>query len=486
MALRAHRRMPRSSKARDHGINPRFAFYMRKTCVPAGWPAAPAGAAGGQLMSDTPGEPAQDRDRRHAAVNLLSLTAVQVANAVVPLLIYPYLLLTLGPDGYANIVMAEAAALFLLMFVLYSFEIDGVAAVVPYRHSREAQALSRIFCEIITARCLFFAAGLIVLVAIVHVTRPSLTPLVLGWTLVSLSFALQPNWLFQGLEWNLPFAMTTLISRAGAVVTIFLTVKGPSDAGIVPVQIGLWYVAGSVAAAAFAVRALKLSWRSPRLSDIGRLAWNGKEIFFGNFGVGLYRDINVLLLGAFGAPSGATAAYSIAEKLVKAVQAVIRPLNQFFLPRVLAVTQLTSVPNAEAFKRIGAMTLPQIGVLAIVIAALGTGFWFFADRISFVSKIENLNLVISLLSIMVCAAFPGLANFMFGSAGLNGLGARRYFLMAILAVGFASIVLNVVLIPIVGVYGSAAAFVLSEAGLLALIMLRYFQSGPKPSDRAKR
>jgi PST family polysaccharide transporter len=75
---------------------------------------------------------------------------------------------------------------------------------------------------------------------------------------------------------------------------------------------------------------------------------------------------------------------------------------------------------------------------------------------------------------MSVAIIPGVANFMFGSAGLNALGARRYLLVAVVVVGLASVASNCVLIPLMGAAGSAICFVLAECLLLALVARRYF------------
>ena len=87
---------------------------------------------------------------------------------------------------------------------------------------------------------------------------------------------------------------------------------------------------------------------------------------------------------------------------------------------------------------------------------------------------SNAGEVFGLTAIMSLAAFAGLANFMFGSAGLNALGERRYLLIVVMAAGVASVASNCVFIPLMGATGSAICFVFSETLLLALIARRYF------------
>lgn len=414
------------------------------------------------------------RGVRHAFVNVSALAVIQVSNAVSPLIIYPFMLAVVGATGYTDVAIAEAMSLFLLTFVLYSFEIDGVAAVVGLSIDADGAEISRIYSQIFVIRTIFYLIGLSVLELVTFFTNSALCPLVLAWSLVSLGYAIQPNWLYQALEWNRPLAVTTLVSRIGAVVTILLMVRGPADYMLVPVAIGVWYFGGAIAAAAYAVWRFRLKLVPPTLPEMLREIWHGKEVFFGNVGVSLYRDINVLLLGAFGVPSGGIAAYSLAEKLVKAIQASIRPLNQFFFPRALAVAKREKRPSHEAFKGILAITLPQAGVVAGIIVCLIAGYLVVGPKVPAIGRIKDVSLVFGLTAFMSLGTFSGLANFMFGSAGLNAMGARHYMFVTILIVGTISVLGNCLLIPLIGAAGSAVCFVGAETLLFGFVARRYF------------
>ncbi|PYE87289.1 oligosaccharide flippase family protein [Phyllobacterium leguminum] len=428
-------------------------------------------------MEKTNAEDTVSKPRRgvkHALLNIGSLAAIQVANAVSPLIIYPFLLAVVGSEGYAQVALAEALSLFLLTFVIYSFDIDGVAEIVGISPVRDKKRISVVHSEILMTRIAFYAIGLCILEAAVLLINPQLSMLVLQWSLVSLAYAIQPTWLFQALERNLPLAIISLISRAGAVITIVMTIRQPGDYAFVPGIIGIWYLAGAVIAAGYALRKFGLTLEAPAPRVIASWIWRGKEVFLSNVGVTLYRDANVLLLGIFGVPSTGIAAYSVAEKLVKAIQASIRPVNQFFFPRALAVAKANSKPSRAAFMGIFRITMPQVAVVLCIVAGVFGGYWILGSSISAIAQIKDIEQVAGLAAIMSLACFPGVANFMFGSAGLNALGARSYLLVAVMFTGIASIAVNLCLIPVMGVTGSAICFVLAETLLLALIARRYF------------
>ena len=51
--------------------------------------------------------------------NGLALVAIQGANALFPLLVFPFLLTVLGKDAFAELVVAEAMAFYVLTVCLY-------------------------------------------------------------------------------------------------------------------------------------------------------------------------------------------------------------------------------------------------------------------------------------------------------------------------------------------------------------------------------
>lgn len=428
---------------------------------------------------------ASDRSKRRlvpsgkALSNLASLACIQAFNAFAPLIAYPFALAMVGQADFAQVVVAEAIALFLLSFVLYSFEVDGVAAVVGRDPDKDGMAISAIFVPIILLRLFFYVAGLVILELFLTLLSPDLRVLVLGWSLMSLAYALQPNWLFQGLERNLPLAVFVSVSRVGALATVFLVVRSPGQAILLPFILGGWYLAGAVGACLYAVIRFGIRPRMPSLSQLVQMVWHGKEVYLNSVATGLYRDSNVLILSTMGVSAAGIASYSLAEKLTKALQAAMRPLNQFFFPRALAIAREEGRPSPRALRRIGTITIPQMAVAFSLIAIGALLYLLLAPFLPALQKVHDIDVVFGLTLIMGVSVIPGVGVFMLGIAGLNTLGARGYLLMALLLAAAVSVFSNVILIPYLGALASSVCFVFSETLLLALIIRRYFKSAPR-------
>lgn len=415
--------------------------------------------------------------RRHGT-NLVCLAAIQLANALLPLAIFPYLVTVLGAETYAQLAMAEALAVICLAVVIYSFDIDGVGEVVALEDQGDAAGVSRILSRILASRLTLFLGCVLLAVAGV-VVRPSLVSwLLLAWMLMPLSFILQPNWLFQALEDNVAPAVAVVASRLLAAGLVVAGVRSAADCWRVPVLVGVSYLLGAIATLIWARRRFGLHFEAVSWREIRTQLRRGREVFLGNLSVALYRDFNVVLLGTAGVDGAGIAAYSLAEKVTKGVQAAARPLNQVFFPRALQALRGRLNPDREALRRLWRFVIPQWLALAGLIVALGAGYAA-ARRFGLLNGFPRAGEVALLVGFMLPAVFLGVGNFILGSAGLNHLGARDRLLHAILAAGLLNLPVCLSLARGWGSHGAALSFVLAEAVVLGLVLRNYLASSAR-------
>lgn len=413
---------------------------------------------------------------RRNFTNISALACIQVSNALVPILVFPYALVVLGPGPFSEIVLAEAVSNIVLTLVIFSFEIDGVARVSNLTLRDNRTEIGKIYANIFYARLLIWSVAAVIALGGVAVVTGHPPTLMALWLLVPLGYIFHATWLYQGLEQNIPAAIFTLLSRAGAVLIVLLMLKGADTAYIVPMAIGLTFMVGGLASAAYAALVMRLKPQPPEWTEVLFLLRHGKEILFGNLSVLLYRDLNVLILGAIGAGAVSVSAYSLAEKLIKMLQATMRPLTQFFFPRLLRRLSGVAAPNQPAARLIMRYTIVQIGILGVVVVGLAVALtlaWWFTPIIRDYPDGER---IVILGAVMIPSVFLGIMNFMFGSAGLNNLNARKYFFYAILATGLINLIVCAVLSHWLGAFGAAMAFAFAEAPLLIMTLWKYRRS----------
>lgn len=404
--------------------------------------------------------------------NILSLAAVQGANALLPLVVYPVTLARLGADPYGLMVQAEALSLFLLTLVLFSFEVTGVTAVVSLDGKSHRDELSALLTRILAARLILFCVGAPLLCLAAFLINPALLPVVAAWCLVPLSFALSPNWLFQGLQDNGALAISNVASRGLAMALVLFLVTRPEQVILVPIIIGGCYLTGALVSLSIGMVKHRLRLIRPSTSSLKNSFRDGRHVFFGNLSTIVYKDINTLLLGILGASSGAIAAYSLAEKLAKALQAAIRPLNQHYFPHAIRLAD-RHAPRRMVLGRMLRLSAIQQGVLATMIVSAGVIYTLFGEKILSAIGGSSFQPAIGLFFFMSIATLLGVANFMLGTAALNAMGETKFVFFALLKTGVASLICGCLLIYLWGEVGAAISFVLGEAILLGLLLTGY-------------
>ncbi len=413
--------------------------------------------------------------RRPGLHNLAALTVIQGSNALVPLLIVPFALATVGATAYAQIAITEAISAFVLAAVLFSFDVDGVARIARLGPNATRNALGAVFGEVLIARLVVFAVIAPLTLLAYHLAGGSSPYLLALWCLIPLGHVFHAYWFYQATEQNLPPAAITLTSRIVTLALIYGLLGGPQDAALVPLAIGGPFVVAGLLSTAYIVVRLRIPVHGVRIAAVMRSLAGGKEIFAGNVAVSLYREMNVVILGIVGVPAAGISAYALVEKSIKMLQAVTRPLNQFFFPKVLRAIGDDDRPSSRVARVVARYTRPQILAVLGLIAIVPFLYLSAAQVFPRLRSLGDLPGVWTMAAIMAPAMPLGIANFMFGTAGLNALGQRRYLFLAILITGAASTMMCFAFGSVIGAVGAAVCFVCAEGLLLALVLLRYLR-----------
>jgi len=411
--------------------------------------------------------------RSSNSLNLLSLTVIQGANSVLPLVVFPYTLKVVGSEFYAKLAISEAIMFVAFTFVLYSFEITGVFEIARLKDKFNSDELSKIFTKILISRLFIFFICILILLLTRHFWDTQLFKLILYWLLFPLSYILQSNYFFQGIEENIFLACSVVFSRILTISYIFKYVNKTEDVYLVPLIIGLTYLAGSIATFIYAICKFKLYVSRVSVSAIKNVFYGGKEIFFGNVSVLMFKDSNVLMLGMFLNDPVLISAYSVAEKLIKSLQAMLRPLNQFFFPKAIKLIAEVTLPNKKSFLLLSKITVSQILLSIIMIIIFMIIFSFFEGKILLLKNFPNIETVKHLSFIMIFSITIGVSNFMYGSVGLNYLNSKQYFAKSIFITGIIGIFLSALLINMYQAVGAAVSFVLTETILFVMVMNKY-------------
>ncbi len=411
---------------------------------------------------------------RSTLVNYGALSIVQGANALVPLLIFPLVLLRIGAEPFAELVLTEAVSMLALTIALYSFDVDALKRVVTKTLPADSVSVSISFSEVLLTRLtLLLVVGLILTFGVSVLFGDEMAGLVALWMMVPAGVCLQSAWMFQGLERNIPLAMGALVGKLSAAVAVVVLVSEPGDTLYVPIFLGLGSLSAGIVPIGFLICTRRLRIRRVPLGRTIELLQDGKFIFFGNVSVMMYRDTNVLVMGVLGLPPVAVSSYAIAEKIIKSVQAVVRPLNQVFFPKALRGISAYFTPSWSALRALSRNVVIQV-VIVLVMCVGGILVLSLPESQAFVAgKLEGLDEAFQIATLMLPAVVFGVINFMLGIVGLNHLGQQSYMFRILFLVGIFNIGLCAILASNFGARGAGLAFVISEAALTMLIVLKY-------------
>ena len=141
-----------------------------------------------------------NREKKIVFNNFLSLTMLQGANYILPLLILPYLVRVLGAEKFGLVMFAQSFATFLMVFVDFGFNISGTREISLNRTNKGK--ISEIFISIIIIKIILILAAFgFLYFAVTFIDRFSIDPYVYLLSFgVVIGQALFPVWFFQGIE----------------------------------------------------------------------------------------------------------------------------------------------------------------------------------------------------------------------------------------------------------------------------------------------
>ncbi|AXC65819.1 hypothetical protein DOE63_09685 [Salmonella enterica subsp. diarizonae serovar 59:z10:-] len=156
--------------------------------------------------------------------NILYLAISQGSNYLLPLLIYPVLIRTIGINEFGKVTFA--IVIMQMFFLIIDFGFGYSATKYVALNYNDKDFLSHYFVKVTAARLLFFIGTLIIL--FIGLLVPSLNEIrtLLFISMIAVFFnIINPNWFLQGLGMMKIMAINSLLSRGISIALIYLSIK---------------------------------------------------------------------------------------------------------------------------------------------------------------------------------------------------------------------------------------------------------------------
>ena len=401
------------------------------------------------------------------AENISYLALFQIANYILPIIVFPYLIRIIGIDKFGIVSLAQAAALYLNVLIDYGFNFSATKFISTNREN--FKLVNKTISSVLTIKLLIFLVVFVFFIPIIYYVDFLNINFFLYLTgyMILFGIAIFPIWFFQGIEKLKHITYANLIGKIITITLIFILIKEEHDY----IYILLIYAIGSLITGIiglFFIKFYGFSFGKISIKDIKFHLSEGYSIFVASIGINLYRNMNILLVGLFTSHS-VTGIYSVAEKLLKSIQMMISPITQAIFPN--ASKKISEISKREGKKYIANLK-KNIFVILLIIYSLSLILSPVAS-LFFFKEYDTLFFIIFLILSPVII-FGGL-NYMLGIVGLINFGLYKSFKRSIFVGAFVNLFVGLIGGYFIGVYGVSLALLAAEISVF-LMLNKYFKN----------
>jgi len=381
--------------------------------------------------------------------NFMYLSILQGFQFLIPLIILPYLIGTVGISNYGLITFAMSLCLYFGALIQFGFGISATKEIARIKEDHEK--LEKVVSSTLTASVFLALVSTVVFIFIMFTFESlKMESRLYTATMAYVVFnSLFPIWFFQGMEKMKYIAFFSAATSFIFLISLVWFVKDENDYFLVPL-LNAFAAFLTLSASLFFIRkefCLKIklsSWK-----EVKHVLKVGRPAFITQLAPNLYNNSTTFLLGTY-FNSTAVGVFSAARKIIDAVASLAQILSKTFLPYFSR-----TLNNHQLFCKF----MIGSGVLLTSIVFL------FAENIVellFGPKIPETALYLKTMSVSV------LFLFMMNTFGVNFLMIMGKELLAQNIVIYSSIAvffLGVYVIPMYGVMGAAVIVTLGRASI---------------------
>ncbi len=309
---------------------------------------------------------------RHKKVieNYFFMTVLQVINSLFFILIYPYLIRTLGAESYGLYIYTLSIVTYFIFIVNFGFDLPAAKAVALNKDDKTA--ISHILSCIFTAKIYLQLASLIIF-AILLVTVPFLRSHSLLFIIVfsqTINFTLFPTWYYQGIQKMKTATIIQVILKLISLPLILFLVKSPQDLSSFAVITSGTTVVGGAVAMMMVIFVDKMQLRWAGVSELKKWFREAFPFFLSN-SVGTLKEVGIpIIVGVFFGMRD-VAIYDLANKIIIIPRTILMSVNSALFPKIVVENNIKTIKKIIKYEFI-------VGLMVIIlIIAFGYGVVLF-------------------------------------------------------------------------------------------------------------
>ena len=398
--------------------------------------------------------------------NFVSLSVLQGANYILPLLTLPYLVRVLGAEKFGLLAFATATVTYFMIITDYGFNLSATREVSIHRDDKEK--LIEIFSAVMTIKFVLMILSFLLMTLLVFSFEKFRTE----WKVYYLTFGmvvgqvLFPVWFFQGLEKMKFITILNMTAKIFFTIAIFIFVKEQSDYFIVPVCTSLGFIIAGLLSLIIIRKELGISFKLQKLQSLTEQMKSGWHIFISNIAISLYTVSTTFILGLF-TNNTIVGYYSAGEKIVKAVQGLYSPVSQSIYPFISRKVD-ESFENGLIFLR---KVLLLVSVITFGLSCVLLGLSEYITILLLGYQYTESIVVVKILSFL--PFIIALSN-IFGIQTMLNFGKNKAFSRILISASILNLILSIILVPVYQHIGSAISVLFVEI-FVSTVMFIYLQ-----------
>lgn len=418
----------------------------------------------------------KSKEYKRILENMISLTGLQFASYILPLITLPYLTLVLGPEKFGLTQYAISLITYFQFFTDYGFNLSATRELAICRDDN--QKISQIFSSVMFIKlCLCILSFIILLLIVMFIPKFNEDSYVYILTFgMVIGYILFPTWLFQGLEYMRYTSILNIIGKIVFTVLIFIFIHDTTDYMLVPLINSLGYILVGILGIYIALTKFNIKITIPSIRDIKYHLREGWYVFISTIAINMYTTTNTFLLGLL-TNNTLVGYYSIAEKIILAVNGLLNPISQALYPFISRTVKTDDKTRSIEFIRKITKIMTLVGIV------LSAGLFIFAKPIIlllFGQSYVNSVIILQIISIVPLAVS---LSTVFGVETMLTFNYKKAFTSIVMIGGIIDIVLGIILITLMKEIGIAISFATTEIFITIAMFIFLQRKGIKIINR---
>lgn len=298
------------------------------------------------------------RNNKKIIENYFFMTLLLALNSYFALLIYPYLIKSLGKESYGIYVYGFTIASFFTTFVSFGFDMTGLREVSKVPHSTKDKSF--ILSKVFTAKLYLEIISIGIFAILVNIISLWEENSLIYWVCFSTTLVniFLPVWYFQGIQKMKVVTIIQLLLKIASLPFIFYYVRKSSDILIYSVISSLVSVVGSLIAFAYIIKIDKLKLSIISFKETLSYTKESLYFFYSNVGSTIKnQSLNLIIGSYFG--MGDLAIYDLAQKIISIPMMILMNVNRAIFPKIAGSFNIVTIKKILRYEHI-------VGILVVI------------------------------------------------------------------------------------------------------------------------